>query len=570
MTWSRPVPLIGDPTSAAERASDPAGWAFPEADRHVFYEVVHARRDIRRFRPDAVPDEVLARVLAAAHAAPSVGHSQPWRFVVVTDAATRHHAASMADRERLVQAAALEPIAARHLLDLQLEGIREAPIGVVVACDRRVPAQGVLGRGTFQEADLWSCACAIQNLWLAARAEGLGLGWVTFFVPDELSAMLHLPDQVVPLGWLCLGWPDERPPDPGLERAGWSKRLDVDEVVRRDRWAPDPSAPAVPHSKLRVPDQAAVVEARDDADSLLTPLGSLGVLDRAVDRVSALGHRHLTGGTLVLAAGRHPVAEFGVSAFGSEVTDEVVAAASAGEALGPTAAVASGLGWSVHDAGASTGNLSDADAMPVGRVLALLEEGRAIGRRAGAEGLVALGEVGIGNTTVAAALTVALLGVAVEDAVGLGAAADTDMVARKREVVARATVRLRASHGQAPLGPIEALAGVGGPEFALLAGVTLGAAERGAVVVLDGLATSIAALAASRLDPGVAAHLVAGQRSREAAHPAVLEALGLEPLLDLRLRAGEGVGAVLASALLLSGLAIRRHAGRTSQGSAIG
>ena len=130
----------------------------------------------------------------------------------------------MADRERLAQAAQLDAAAARHLLDLQLEGIREAPLGVVVCCDRRAPAAGVLGRATFPDADLWSCACAIENLWLAARAEGLGMGWVTLFAPAELSALLGLPDGVVTLGWLCLGWPDERPPEPGLQRAGWSRR----------------------------------------------------------------------------------------------------------------------------------------------------------------------------------------------------------------------------------------------------------------------------------------------------------------------------------------------------------
>lgn len=564
MTWNRPVPLIGDRSSAADRAADPTAWAFPTDERDALYGVMQARRDIRRFRPDTVPDDVLARVLTAAHSAPSVGHSQPWRFVIVTDPATRERAAWMADRERLVQADALDPQAARHLLDLQLEGIREAPIGLVVACDRRVPAQGVLGRGTFRDADLWSCACAIQNLWLSARAEGLGLGWVTLFVPDELSALLHLPDDVVPLGWLCLGWPDERPPDPGLERAGWSKRQPLDDVIVRERWPDGGPAPAPPPGKLRSPGQDAVVGARDEADGLLTPPGSLGVLDRAVDRAVALGHGNLHTGVLVLAAGRHPVTTLGVSSFGADVTDEVLAAASAGEALGPTAAVAAGLTWSVHDAGTSGGNLRDTDAMDAEQTRSLIEEGRHIGAAAGDAGLVALGEVGMGNTTVAAALTVVLLDLSPGEAVGLGASADSDMVARKRQVVATAAARVRAEARSGPLDAVTALRAVGGPEFALLAGVVLGAAEAGAVIVLDGLATSVATLIACRLEPGAVSHLVAGQRSREAAHPFVLRALGLEPLLDLRLRAGEGVGACLASGLLLGGLAIRRGAARTS------
>jgi nicotinate-nucleotide--dimethylbenzimidazole phosphoribosyltransferase len=175
--WPRLVPVIGDRTSASQRAANPTGWAMPQSVRNALHEVVAARRDIRRFRLDPVPDDVLTRVLTAAHAAPSVGHSQPWRFVVVDDPMVRDHAAVLTDRERLRQAGQLEPEAARRLLDLQLEGVREAPLGVVVCCDRRTPAAGVLGRARFPDADLWSCAAAIQNLWLAARAEGLGLGW---------------------------------------------------------------------------------------------------------------------------------------------------------------------------------------------------------------------------------------------------------------------------------------------------------------------------------------------------------------------------------------------------------
>jgi nicotinate-nucleotide--dimethylbenzimidazole phosphoribosyltransferase len=208
---------------------------MPPTVRDGLHDVIEARRDIRRFRPDPVPQEVLVRVLTAAHAAPSVGHSQPWRFIVVRDPAIRDHAAVLTDRERLRQAEQLDPDAPRRLLDLQLEGVREAPLGVVVCCDRRTAAAGVLGRATFPDADMWSCAAAIQNLWLAARAEGLGLGWVTLFRPDDLAALLDLPEGVVTLGWLCLGWPDERPPAPGLERAGWSRRMPLSEVVLTDR-----------------------------------------------------------------------------------------------------------------------------------------------------------------------------------------------------------------------------------------------------------------------------------------------------------------------------------------------
>lgn len=534
--------------------------------------VVAGRRDIRRYRPDAVPEDLITAVLEAGHRAPSVGHSQPWRFIVVTDPATRDRAAAMADRARVDQAAHLASERAARMLDLKLEGLREAPVGVVVACDRRTPATGVLGRATFPDADLWSCATAIENMWLTARAHGLGMGWVTLFDPDELADLLGLPEGVVTLGWLCLGWPDERPPSPGLERAAWSKKTPLEQVVLRERWPADEGAPQQPISHLRGPEPARLVGATDAADELLSPPESLGVLDRALNRVLAVGAQDVTGGTLVLAGADHPVTGLGVSAFPDATTHDVLTATVAGTSLGAATAKGAGLAVVGVDAGVAQavpgahgvrptgerGDLASTDAMTLADVDALVAAGREIGTEAAASGLVCLGEVGVGNTTVAAALACALLDLEPQDAVGLGSGSDADMVARKREVVAAAVARTQGERG-----PLRLLAMVGGPEIALLTGVTLGAAAAGAPVVLDGLAGSLPGVIAARLEPAAQAYLLAGQVSRERAHALVLRELGLEPLLDLRLRSGEGVGACLAASMVLQGLAVRRIAART-------
>jgi nicotinate-nucleotide--dimethylbenzimidazole phosphoribosyltransferase len=591
VTWERPVPVVGDVSAASQRAADPSGWAFPIDQRVAAYAVIEARRDVRRFRPDPIPDDVLRRVLGAAHVAPSVGHSQPWRFIVVRDPDIRTRAGLLADRERLRQAAQLEPDAARRLKDLKLEGLREAPVGVVVCCDRRTPPAGVLGRATFADADMWSCAAAIENLWLAARAEGLGLGWVTLFQPDDLAALVHLPPGIAMLGWLCLGWPDERPPEPGLQRAGWSSRLPLDDVVFADRW-PAAAATAQPSSHLRAPDADALVAARDEGDRLLTPPGSLGVLDRAVERIVAVRGADISTGTLILAAADHPVVELGVSAFASEVTAQIFVASETGVALGVAAAVGAGLAVELIDAGVDPsalavvragvtdtaagphrttlpaahdrGDLAHTDAMSIADTRRFVDAGRKVGRAAGERGLVALGEIGIGNTTVAACLAAALTGMDANEAVGLGAGADRAILDRKRGIVDAAVRRWRSAGGPGSADPIRTLAMLGGPEIAALTGVVLGAAEAGTVTVLDGLATSVAALLAIKIEPAVADHLVAGQRSRERAHGRVLTDLGCEPLLDLRIRSGEGVGAALATGLLLQTLAMRRRTARVA------
>ncbi len=570
--WPRPAPLIGDPTSASARAADPAGWALGDHVTAALQTVLAARRDIRRFRPDPVPPDLLRQVLTAGHQAPSVGHSQPWRFVVISEQATRDQAALLADRERLRQAARLTPDRRARLLDLQLDGIREAPVGIVVACDRRAPAAGVLGRASFTDADMWSCACAVQNMWLASRAAGLGLGWVTLFEPADLARLLDLPAGVQTLGWLCLGWPDERPPEPGLVRHAWSQRLPLDEVVLSERWPAGEPGPAAPVSHLAGPDQQSVVAGRDSGDDLLAVPGSLGVLDAAMNRALALRPDPPVSGTLIVAAAEHPVARHGISAYPATVTADVLAATRAGVSLGAATAQQCGLRVeAVHARPAGVaGDLVDCDAMSGADADALIRQGEELGQRLGADGLVCLGEVGIGNTTVAAALACLLAGLDPGAAVGLGAGADAAMLSRKRDVVARAVSRARAEHGRDLANPRVLVAALGGPEIALLTGVTVGAARRRVPVILDGLVTAVAALLAVRLEPAVQSALVAGQRSRESAHDAILAELGLEPLLQLRLRAGEGVGACLAAQLLLTGLRARQLTARVSAQPALG
>ena len=307
--------------------------------------------------------------------------------------------------------------------------------------------------------------------------------------------------------------------------------------------------------------------ARDSGDDLLTVPDSLGVLDAAVNRMLALNPVPPKGGTLIVVAADHPVTRYGISAYPPTVTADVFAATRQGVSLGAATAGAAGLGVEAVYARVSGqgGDLVEADAMSSDDVRSLVERGKTLGHRLADRGLVCLGEVGIGNTTVAAALSCALLGLAPEVAVGLGAGADTVMVARKQDVVARALVRARTAHGTRLSDPWAAAAALGGPEIALLAGVTLGAAECRVPVVLDGLVTSVAALLAVRSQPAVQSALVAGQRGREPAHQAVLTELGLEPLLQLRLRSGEGVGACLAAQLLLSALRARQATARVSE-----
>ncbi|MDX5364023.1 MAG: 5,6-dimethylbenzimidazole synthase [Pseudazoarcus pumilus] len=210
---------------------------FNDAERDGVYRAIFERRDVRaQFRPDPVPDEVLARLLSAAHHAPSVGFMQPWDFVVVTDRAVRQRVKDAFDRENAHAATLHEGERGVLYRRLKLEGILDTPLNLCITCDRGRGGTHVLGRSSMLDTDLFSTCLAVQNLWLAARAEGVGVGWVSIIDPAELATLLGLPDGVYPLAYLCLGYVDEFLGEPELARAGWRQRLDLRTLVHRDGW----------------------------------------------------------------------------------------------------------------------------------------------------------------------------------------------------------------------------------------------------------------------------------------------------------------------------------------------
>jgi nicotinate-nucleotide--dimethylbenzimidazole phosphoribosyltransferase len=585
-------PLLGpelDPSRAADRAADPRGWRLDDDARAALAAVIDGRRDVRRFRPDPVDDALIERVLSAAHRAPSVGLSQPWRFVVVRSTETRARVRALAERERARQAPSFGP-RARAFLDQKVEGVLEAPVGVCVCCVPPPAGTEVLGRATIPATDIYSTACAIQNLWLTARAEGLGVGWVSFYRPDELRAVLGIPEAVEPVAWLCVGWPDERPVRPGLERAGWAQRRPLADVVHAERWpASGPAAAAAPE-----PDAAARIAARDRADVLVKPAGSLGALEDLVERWSAATGAPppapLRAAHLVCAAD-HGHAARGTSLFDGAVSGQVAAAAARGETAIGVLARAREETLVVADLGlrgatppgcvdrrcaAGTADFVAGPAMSAAQrdaaVTAGAELARALLDESGAHCLI-LGEIGIGNTATAAALLCALTGARADELVGRGTGLDAQGVARKTRTIAAALARVAGGGAErpafdaggaqrpafdaggaerpAPAGDAaDTLRELGGLELAALAGAIHAAHDARTPVILDGLAVGVAALVAVRVRPTCREWLVAGHRSAEPAHALVLAELGLEPLLDLRLRLGEASGAALALPLI--------------------
>ncbi|MGH7986265.1 MAG: 5,6-dimethylbenzimidazole synthase [Candidatus Binataceae bacterium] len=200
------------------------------------YEAIFRRRDIREFLPDDVPDEVLARVLVAAHHAASVGFTQPWDFIVVRDRARRHEVRRVFEQERRKNAEQFSGARRDKFLSLKLEGILEAPLNLIVTCKPERFGPGVLGKVSITDVEVYSVCLAVGNLWLAARAEGLGVGWVSIVRNEELHRIFGIPADVIPIAYLCVGYPVTFPPQPLLESAQWAARLPPGQLLHFDSW----------------------------------------------------------------------------------------------------------------------------------------------------------------------------------------------------------------------------------------------------------------------------------------------------------------------------------------------
>lgn len=214
---------------------------MPSSD---LYEAIHRRRDVRaEFTGEAVPQQTLQRILSAAHAAPSVGHSQPWDFVLVRDQEVRRRFQQHVRDERAVFAATLDGERGQTFSRIKVEGVMESGLGIVVTYDSERGGPAVLGKHAIADAGLYSTCLSIQNLWLAATAEGLGVGWVSFYRESFVQDLLDIPERIRPIAWLCVGPVAHLQETPDLERHGWRERRPLTDAVHLDTYKQEaPSA----------------------------------------------------------------------------------------------------------------------------------------------------------------------------------------------------------------------------------------------------------------------------------------------------------------------------------------
>jgi nicotinate-nucleotide--dimethylbenzimidazole phosphoribosyltransferase len=577
-----------NPESVHPRPGQPIpqpGEPMPQPDIDAFYRLAAARRDMRNgFRPDPVSDEVLTRVLAAAHQAPSVGLSQPWDFLIVRDREVRERVRALARQQREKFAASLPGARAVRFGDLKIEAILDTPLNIVVTCDPTRGGRHVLGRHAQPQVAAYSSVCAVQNLWLAARAEGLGVGWVSFFDERELSATLGLPAHLGIVAYLCVGHVDEFPPAPELAITGWARQRPLAWAVHDGRWDRRGLPGGTPASLLadtlaavRPADAGAIAQARERQERLTKPSGSLGVLEEVSVRLAGL-----TGecppplpepGVVAVFAADHGVHAQGVTPWPQEVTAQMVANFLASGAVVNAIAAQAGAEVCVVDVGVAadlppapgllprkirpgTADMTAGPAMSLDEAQRAVEAGIETARDLVAAGnhCLVTGDMGIANTTASAALIAVFTGTQAAEVTGRGTGIDDETWERKVSAVRRALAR----HQPDPAQPLAVLAAVGGLEHAALAGFMLGGAALRVPVVLDGVIACAAALVARALAPDVVDCLIAGHVSTEPGARRALSALGLRPLLDLDMRLGEGSGAALALPIVAAAARVLR------------
>jgi 5,6-dimethylbenzimidazole synthase len=271
---------------------------FDKKARDAVYRAMFTRRDVRsHFLPTALDDEVLARLLLAAHHAPSVGFMQPWNFIVIRDAGRREKVRDLFLAAREQELPAIEEERQALYRKLKLEGICESALNICITCDRQRSKGSPLGRLHNPEMDLYSTVCAVQNFWLAARAEGVGVGWVSIIEAQALKSLLSIPDHVTPVAYLCVGRVSEFAPRPDLETHGWGRRLPLSELIMSEIFCgqgevPLKSTVARLNAVDAAPDQRvapAVPQREPPKEASALSLSSLNFDDASASRASQAG-----------------------------------------------------------------------------------------------------------------------------------------------------------------------------------------------------------------------------------------------------------------------------------------
>ncbi len=532
---------------------------FSEEEAKILEEIILHRRDVRgnRFLSTTIGDDIIEKILISALNAPSVGYSQPWEFVVVKDKTIKEQIRKSFNEENFKATGLFDKEKSDKYAKMKLEGILEAPVNLAVFY--KPSKSAVLGQTTMKEVGLYSVVCAIQNMWLTARAYNVGIGWVSILEPEKVKQILNAPPDNQLVAYLCLGYVEEFLDKPELEILNWDKRKFLPEVTFYEKYKAEPmkSFHIEPVSK------ALEADLQHKIDFKTKPLGALGQLEKLALKIGLIQNSlfpKLKNPHIVVFAADHGIAKEGVSAYPQEVTFQMVMNFVGGGAAINVFCKQNNIDIKVVDAGVNfkfppginiinskigmgTKSFLQEPAMTLEEANKAINSGANIVNEIHKSGsnVIGFGEMGIGNTSSASVLMSMLCNIPIEECVGKGTGLDEKGLKQKIEILSASIKK----HGK-PATALQALATYGGFEIAHICGAMLQAAENKMLILVDGFISTSAFLVAYNINPNIMDYAVFCHQSDENGHAKMLKHLNVSSLLNLNMRLGEGTGAAIA------------------------
>lgn len=535
-------------------------------------DILKSRRDTRHFTTDAVPDEVIEKVLQAGHWAPSVGLTDATRYFLIRSDEVKTAIKNLFLEYNKKAASLTDNPEQKELYNsLKLEAIEEAPIGLIIAYDRSVLNQFTIGTIGSNEAVKFSSVCAAQNIWLSLTEQGFGMGWVSILNYYQFKKILDLPENIEPLGYFCIGKPATNYNNqPMLQQLHWKQKSEspnCSEITNLHlKNTSDTNAKAAEKFNIKTDFNFLL---QQKIDSKTKPLGALGTLESLAFQLASVFETltpKITNPNIVVFAADHGIANHNVSAYPQDVTRQMVNNFLDGGAAINVFCKQNNINLSIVDAGVNydfptntklinakigngTQSFLHAPAMSESELELCFEKGKTIVNDIAKTGsnCIGFGEMGIGNTATASVLMSLLTGFSIEECTGKGTGVSDEKFIQKQNILKQAVENYS---GQAEM--IQQLSYFGGFEIIQIAGGMLSAFENKMLILVDGFICTTAFLIAHKINPKIKQNAVFCHRSAEQAHQKLLDYLEVKPILDLDLRLGEGTGCAIAFPILKS------------------
>ncbi|TDE03213.1 nicotinate-nucleotide--dimethylbenzimidazole phosphoribosyltransferase [Flavobacterium hiemivividum] len=536
-------------------------------------EILKSRRDTRHFTSDEVPDAVIQKALQAGHWAPSVGLTDATKYYLIKSDEIKKavkelfldydtKAANQTDSEEQKE----------DYKALKLEAIQEAPLGLVICYDRSVLNNFTIGTVGSNEAIKFSSVCAAQNIWLSLTEQGYSMGWISILNYYQFKQLLGLPEHIEPLGYFCVGKPaTDYDNQPMLQQLNWKQKSEVPFV--EEILVPVTYPESLQETKQIHTESRSIKDAlQHKIDNKTKPLGSLGILEKLAQQIGELFQTlepKIFQPNIVVFAADHGIAVHGVSAYPQDVTRQMVTNFLEGGAAINVFCKQNSISLSIVDAGVNydfppnanlistkiakgTQSFLHGPAMSDSELSLCFAKGAAVVNTIAktASNCIGFGEMGIGNTSTASVLMSVITKIPLEDCVGLGTGVSDAKLIQKQKILQAAVDNYSGSQELD-----EKLAYFGGFEIIQMASGMLAAHENNMLILVDGFICSVAFLIAHQKNPEIIKNAVFSHCSAEQAHVKLLDYLGVQPVLQLGLRLGEGTGCAIAFPIIESAVA---------------